>query len=70
MTMTSTGTNRKLKVDIFESRLDGNAHAILRAFYKQAKREGWPDEDINFVLEKAKSGTYDQLLQTLMSYVE
>lgn len=61
---------KKLEVDIFEGDLPANAHAILGAFKKQAHREGWSDAEINEVLEEAKAGTYDELIQALMRHTE
>lgn len=50
--------------------IDGNAFAIMGAFQKQAKREDWTQEEINTVLDEAKSGDYDNLLQTIMKYCD
>lgn len=63
-------TDKKLEVDIFASEISGNAHAILGRFWKQAKREGWTDEEIEGVQKEAMSGDYDHLLQTLMAHIE
>ena len=45
---------------------DGNAFALLGYFKKEAKKAKWSDEEINKVLEDAKSGDYDHLVRTLM----
>ena len=50
--------------------LDGNAFSLLGSFSKQAKRENWTSEEISFVLEKAQSGNYDNLLNVLSSYCD
>jgi len=50
--------------------VDGNAYAILGVFSRQARREGWTQEEIDLVLEEAKSGDYDHLLSTIMTYCE
>lgn len=50
--------------------LDGNAFALLGAFQKQARREGWTAEEIKAVMDEAQSGDYDHLLQTLMRHCE
>ena len=47
-----------------------NAFAILGAFSKQARREGWTQEEIDLVLDEAKSDDYDHLLVTIMTYCE
>ena len=61
---------KKLKKDIFEGRIDGNAHVILGTFHKQAKAEGWTDAEYQEVYDKATQGTYDELVQALMSHIE
>lgn len=34
--------------------VDGNAYAVMGAFSRQARREGWTQEEIDLVLEEAK----------------
>ena len=58
------------KVNLELIGLDGNAYSLLGAFQKQARREKWTTEEISFVLDKARSGDYDNLLATLMKYCE
>lgn len=48
--------------------IDGNAFAIMGQFQKQARRQGWSQEAIDTVLDEAKSGDYDHLLQTIMEH--
>jgi hypothetical protein len=50
--------------------LDGNAYSLMGAFQRQARREGWSQEEINTVLYKAKSGDYDNLLCVLMDHCD
>ncbi len=50
--------------------IDGNAYAIMGTFSRQARREGWTEQEIELVLEEAKSGNYDHLLSTIMVYCE
>jgi hypothetical protein len=50
--------------------VDGNAYAIMGVFSRQARREGWSQDEIDQVLEEAQSGDYDQLLSTIMTYCE
>lgn len=50
--------------------LDGNAFALMGAFQKQARREGWTQEEIDQVLTECKSGDYDHLLRTLIEHTE
>ena len=46
---------------------DGNAFAILGYFQKEAKKAGWTESEIATVRDKATSGDYDNLLDTLMN---
>ncbi len=50
--------------------VDGNAYAIMGLFSRQARREGWTQDEIDLVLEEAKSGDYNHLLSTIMIYCE
>jgi hypothetical protein len=50
--------------------LDGNAFALMGAFSKQARREGWTKPEIDAVLAEAMKGDYDHLLRTLMAHCE
>lgn len=57
-------------VDLELVGVDGNAYAIMGVFSRQARREGWTQEEIDQVLEEAQSGDYDHLLATIMTYCE
>lgn len=48
--------------------LDGNAFSLMGAFSKQAKRENWTQEEIDKVLDEAKSSDYDHLVGTLLNH--
>jgi len=48
--------------------LDGNAFAIMGAFQRQARREGWTPAEIKEVLDKAKSGDYSHLIATIADH--
>lgn len=50
--------------------VDGNAFAIIAAFNRQARKEGWTKEEIDAVNKEATSGDYDHLLQTFMAHCE
>lgn len=50
--------------------LDGNAFALMGAFSKAARKQGWEKKEIDVVLEKCQSGDYDNLLRTLMEVCE
>lgn len=49
---------------------NGNAFFLMGVFQKQARREGWSEEDIQTVLTEAKAGDYNHLLNTLVSYCQ
>lgn len=48
--------------------LNGNAFALLGAFNKQARREGWTKQEINTVNQEATNGDYTKLVNTLQKY--
>ncbi|MCI2229939.1 hypothetical protein MC378_12245 [Polaribacter sp. MSW13] len=50
--------------------VDGNAFVIMGFFRKQAKKEGWTSEEIEQVMEEAKSGNYHHLLATIENHCE
>jgi hypothetical protein len=60
--------SRQVTLDLIG--LDGNAFALMGAFQKQARKEGWSDWEIDEVLEECKSGDYDHLLMTLMRHTK
>ena len=48
--------------------LDGNAFAIMGAFQRQAIKEGWSKQEINFVLDDARSKDYSHLVSTICNH--
>lgn len=50
--------------------VNGNAFAIMGAFQQQARREGWSQEEIQAVLDEAKTGDYNHLLETISNHCE
>ena len=50
--------------------VNGNAFMIMGVFQRQAKREGWTQEEIDLVLTEAKSGDYNHLLATIENHCE
>ena len=50
--------------------VDGNAFMLMGHFSKLAKRQGISPEQIKEVLDQAKSGDYDHLIQTLDANME
>jgi len=59
---------RKVKLNLVG--IDGNAFALMGAFQKQARLEGWTKEEISEVLNEAKSSDYDHLVNTLSNRCE
>jgi hypothetical protein len=49
---------------------DGNAFAIMGRVSKALRRAGVTEEEIALYLEESRSGDYDHLLQTALSWVE
>lgn len=43
---------------------------LLGDWQRQARREGWIDEDVNNVVDKATSGDYNNLLSVLSAHCE
>lgn len=58
------------KVNLTLVGIDGNAFSIIGAFQKQARKEGWKQDEIKSVLDEAMSGDYNHLLQTIMVHCE
>lgn len=50
--------------------VNGNAFMIMGVFRRQAKSEGWYQEEIELVLTEAKSGDYNHLLATIENHCE
>ena len=50
--------------------LDGNAFALMGAFQKNARRQGWTQEEIDKVLDEFTSGDYNHLIRVLMAHTE
>ena len=61
---------RQFKVNLKMVGLDGNAFAIMGAFQRQARKEGWTKEEINEVLDKARSGDYYNLINVIAEHCE
>jgi len=58
--------DKTIELDL--TNVNGNAYAIMGSFSKQASREGWTQEEIDKVLDEAKTGDYDHLLQTIIAH--
>lgn len=59
---------RQFKVNLNLEGIDGNAFSIMGAFSNQARKEGWTKQEINEVLDKARSGDYNNLLRVIMDH--
>lgn len=55
-----------LKVKLNLVGLDGNAFALMGAFQRAARQQGYSKEQINAVLDECMSSNYDHLLNTLV----
>jgi tripartite-type tricarboxylate transporter receptor subunit TctC len=64
---TATAT-KKVKLDL--EGLDGNAFVLMGAFSRQARKEGWTKDEIEFVMTQCRGGDYDNLLRVLMDHCE
>ena len=58
------------KVKMQLAGLDGNAFALMGAFSRNARRQGWTRDEIDTVLKECRSGDYDHLLCTLMDNID
>lgn len=56
----------KLQVKLNLVGLDGNAFALMAAFAKAARCQGYSQEQIDKVINECKASDYDHLLYTLM----
>lgn len=43
---------------------------IMGVFQRQARKEGWTQEEIDLVLKEAKSSDYNHLLATISNHCE
>jgi hypothetical protein len=50
--------------------INGNAFMIMGVFQRQARKEGWTQEEIDLVLEEAKRSDYNHLLATISNHCE
>ena len=59
---------KKIKLQLVG--MDGNAYAVIGAFQRQARKEGWTPEEIDSVKREAMSGDYNHLLATICEHCE
>ena len=55
-----------MKVALDFDRVEGNADALLDAFRRAARQQGYPQADIDRVIAEARSGDYGHLVDVLM----
>ena len=60
--------NKTVNLDL--TTIDSNIFAIMGAFSRQARREKWTQQEIDAVLEEAKSGDYDYAIATICEYCD
>ena len=60
--------NKKITLSLVG--LDGNAFFLMRAFQRQARKEGWRQEEINAVIKEAMSSDHNHLLAVLDCHCE
>lgn len=60
--------DKKVTLDL--TGVDGNAYFLLTAFRRQAKKEGWTNEEITAVCTEAMKDDYDHLVTTLSAHCE
>lgn len=58
--------NKTVNLDL--TTIDSNIFAIMGAFSRQARREKWTQQEIDTVLEEAKSGDYNHAIATISDY--
>ena len=60
--------NKTVNLDLVG--VNGNAFMIMGVFQRQARKEGWTQEEIDVVLDEAKSSDYNYLLATISNHCE
>jgi hypothetical protein len=64
--ISNKGEQKKVKLNLVGE--TGNAFWLIGSFKRQARKEGWTEDEIKSVVDEAKAGDYDHLLLTLMNY--
>lgn len=50
--------------------VDGNIFVVFGTFHRNACRQGWTSEEINKVIDEAKTGDYDNALRVIMAHCD
>ena len=66
--MKSFKNDDKVQLDL--TTVDNHAFAIMGAFKKHARRQGFDESEIEAVLEEAMKGDYQHLLATIINHCE
>jgi hypothetical protein len=59
---------KKVKLNLVGT--DGNAFAVLGAFQRAARKQGWTKEEIGAIITECMTGDYNNLLSTILKYTE
>ena len=59
-----------MKILLDLTTIDGNAFALMGAFRKQARKEGWSQEQIDDIIDECMKSDYDHLVATLDEYCQ
>lgn len=59
-------TEKKVRINLIG--VNGNAFAIIGAWSKEARHQGWSKDEINKVVAEATSGDYTHLLATFLDH--
>jgi len=66
--MNTTDMPAPRRVNLVLVGLDGNAFALMGAWQRQARAEGWSTAEIKAVLDEAMASDYKHLVTTLMAH--
>jgi len=66
--MNATNITKKVKLKLVG--LDGNAFSIMGAWRRQALKEKWTLDEIQSVLDLARSSDYNNMLSTILQFVK
>lgn len=50
--------------------VDGNAFSLMGAFSREARKQGWTNDEIKVVTDECMKGDYNHLLCTLMDNID
>jgi len=64
-----TSDIRYPNIDVDLSNVDGNAHMLIGTVSRALRRNGVGQGEIREFQDEAKSGDYDNVIQTIMSWV-